>query len=1058
MSVLESCILKLTNATYDLSEQNLKNLMALYSRWGWNSLPNDGGKVGMTIGYLSSWLGPVLDSTDQYLDNNALSNVFDPIFHIDNVVLIKRNNYTDNDDVKRAVLTYGAVGGDLCYSDSFLNTETNAYFCNENYATNHAITIVGWNDTYSKYNFKETPEGDGAWIVKNSWGTDWGDNGYFYVSYYDRVVSTGDSSFLYTILLNNTRKYDRNYQYDLGFSSISSYDTNSFTYKNVFNADEDEYLTAVSTYFFSPVDWVVSIYVNDTFMMNKTGSSSAGYHTIDLGKLIKVNKGDEFSVIFKQSVGEGDKVHLPLMLYDDFANPITFSGVSFIYNGGQWEDLSLKNDPGVLCIKAFTVKSLIASIKLNYTDSNITATIRDSGGNLLKEGSVIFNISDYIESADIADGVAFLEYDFTHKEYYNVTATLNLTGYDNSSIFEMIHTRLDINLTVNNITYNDKIILNITLNHDMALINKVNVKIDDKTYEILVLNDTTLYEVPDSFNAGNYTAELIYIDHFNDINKNTSFKVSKAVNNISVSSDNVTFSQKSVIIVKADVDGIYSVKINDTLVNVSVSDGEGSNEIHLNAGEYFAGIDWIHDNYNSNIQNTTFKVSKLDVEMSLDANVIFNDVNINVALSKPVNASVILNISGDIKNLDIVDGIGVLKLTDLAQGNYEVYAVFNNTNYEFADNSTAFTIDSYLPVMLIDVDNITVGEVLIVTVTLSSNYSLTPTGNVTFSINNSDNTQNISQGIAKTYVHGLPYGDYLLKVSYSGDDLFSPLNSDTAFSVLRIRPNITISNSISYGGNINMKLSNGMKGNLTMFVNNVNYNINYNSYNFNINVPDLEIGSYEVNISFAGDSKFSPLNISETLLVTKVNSLISASSISTNVISIANGLSYSVTLKDSNGKALNNKNLDIVFDGRTYHASTNSAGVANFKLYSSSSGLKSVAISFSGDSYCNAVSTTKQINIAKVKTSLKVPSKTYKKSSKSKKLQATLKDGYGKAIKNAKITFKVKSKKYTAKTNAKGVATINVKITKKGSYSVKVSFSANNKYLSCSKSAKLKIK
>ena len=71
MSVLESCILKLTGKTYDLSEQNLKNLMAYYSNWGWNSQTNNGGKVGMTLGYLTSWMGPVLDITDPYSDRNV---------------------------------------------------------------------------------------------------------------------------------------------------------------------------------------------------------------------------------------------------------------------------------------------------------------------------------------------------------------------------------------------------------------------------------------------------------------------------------------------------------------------------------------------------------------------------------------------------------------------------------------------------------------------------------------------------------------------------------------------------------------------------------------------------------------------------------------------------------------------------------------------------------------------------------------------------------------------------------------------------------------------------
>ena len=95
MAVLESCILKLTNITYDLSENYLKNLMAYYSNWGWNSKTNDGGKVGMTLGYFSSWLEPVLDEIDRYSDG-VLLEIFDAVFQVDNAVLLQRLNFTNN--------------------------------------------------------------------------------------------------------------------------------------------------------------------------------------------------------------------------------------------------------------------------------------------------------------------------------------------------------------------------------------------------------------------------------------------------------------------------------------------------------------------------------------------------------------------------------------------------------------------------------------------------------------------------------------------------------------------------------------------------------------------------------------------------------------------------------------------------------------------------------------------------------------------------------------------------------------------------------------------------
>ena len=53
--------------------------------------------------------------------------------------------------------------------------------------TGHAVTIIGWDDKYSRNNFNSNcrPENDGAWLILNSWGADWGNNGTAWVSYED---------------------------------------------------------------------------------------------------------------------------------------------------------------------------------------------------------------------------------------------------------------------------------------------------------------------------------------------------------------------------------------------------------------------------------------------------------------------------------------------------------------------------------------------------------------------------------------------------------------------------------------------------------------------------------------------------------------------------------------------------------------------------------------------------------------------------------------------------------------------------------------------------------
>lgn len=112
--------------------------------------------------------------------------------HVQNFYKI---NMSDTEDVKNAIVNYGAVGIDYYalatyWSNQYYNASTSGYYCYNTNSGNHAVSIVGWDDDYAASNFPTQPDGNGAWIVRNSWGTDYGDDGYFYLSYYDKSIST----------------------------------------------------------------------------------------------------------------------------------------------------------------------------------------------------------------------------------------------------------------------------------------------------------------------------------------------------------------------------------------------------------------------------------------------------------------------------------------------------------------------------------------------------------------------------------------------------------------------------------------------------------------------------------------------------------------------------------------------------------------------------------------------------------------------------------------------------------------------------------------------------
>ena len=69
--------------------------------------------------------------------------------------------------------------------DTYYNPYTYAYSYPGSAGVNHAVTLIGWDDNYSRENFNSASNvtSNGAWIARNSWGDDWGEAGYFYISY-----------------------------------------------------------------------------------------------------------------------------------------------------------------------------------------------------------------------------------------------------------------------------------------------------------------------------------------------------------------------------------------------------------------------------------------------------------------------------------------------------------------------------------------------------------------------------------------------------------------------------------------------------------------------------------------------------------------------------------------------------------------------------------------------------------------------------------------------------------------------------------------------------------
>ncbi|MBN2006371.1 MAG: protease inhibitor I42 family protein [Anaerolineae bacterium] len=74
-------------------------------------------------------------------------------------------------DIKQAIYDYGPVAAAVCVGDAFQDYDGGIFSTNECSTVNHAILLVGWNDT------------GGYWILRNSWGPNWGESGYMRIAY-----------------------------------------------------------------------------------------------------------------------------------------------------------------------------------------------------------------------------------------------------------------------------------------------------------------------------------------------------------------------------------------------------------------------------------------------------------------------------------------------------------------------------------------------------------------------------------------------------------------------------------------------------------------------------------------------------------------------------------------------------------------------------------------------------------------------------------------------------------------------------------------------------------
>lgn len=360
----------------DFSESNMLTNTSSQEADCFARQPDDGGNEWLAAAYLASWDGPVLEADDPFPASGEPEDLeyreLDAAYHVQEVLTLPcRTDSLDNSLIKEAVMRYGAVGASF-YSDMrYYNDDLSTYYMPKTFlaAGAHAVLIVGWDDNFSRNNFKKTPPGDGAFLCRNSWGTEAGDEGYFYISYYDSYFGTYNSISSFCNL-ESTDNFDRIYQYDPpGVNATLQegmlFQANAFPEKGKV-LSQDETLRAVSFYTYD-CDTTYNIYLVTDYetassfskrVLVESGTIAySGYHTVRLSEEVTLEAGTRFAVAVELAVdGEPAIPYVETPISSSvYGTSRANSGESFYSeDGDSWFDLTNDIENCNFCIKAFT--------------------------------------------------------------------------------------------------------------------------------------------------------------------------------------------------------------------------------------------------------------------------------------------------------------------------------------------------------------------------------------------------------------------------------------------------------------------------------------------------------------------------------------------------------------------------------------------------------------------------------------------------------------------------------------------------------------------------------
>ena len=485
--------------------------------------------------------------------------------------------------------------------------------------------------------------------------------------------------------------------------------------------------------------------------------------------------------------------------------------------------------------------------------------------------------------------------------------------------------------------------------------------------------DGRAHEYLYNLNAGAYPVEVIYHgnENYNEATANTFFLVSKANTTVGIEVDNITAKGREIINVtvnNANATGNVTINVDGVNHTRPVKDGIATLVLdNVGSGNHSVVAIYEGDgNLNGNWSSAIFSASKVKPEI----NVVVNDTHvgqsekITVELPKNATGYVVIDVDGTKYHVDIHKGARnvTIEVDGLKNKTYTVTATYSGDDYyEAANDTDTFSVGRLKAEISVSADNITYGDKAVITVTTPEDLY----GNVTVSVNGENHTVYVSGGHGTLVVPGLDVGNYPVDVKFAGNEKYEPTGNSTEFKVSKIETDPGDIKIIDQNnGTVVVVVPGNATGNVTIKVGDDTFNATVVDGVATVTLGNVTPGTHEIEVVYSGDGNHTNATLKSEITVPKLTPSVS---ISVDDIKVGDAALINVTLPgDAKG------NVTVEIDGKVYTPYEFKDGVARFKVENLTSGIKTVAVRYSGDDNYTDAFDTANFTVSKRQSSIDV--------------------------------------------------------------------------------------